>query len=64
MLLYFCFKFPTVLLLIYFKAGDYFFFCSRVLIHFLQVSRGSWAESWPAQEDICPKQLSEKDIEQ
>lgn len=34
----FFFLFPTVLLFIYFKAGDYFFFCSRALIHFLQVS--------------------------
>lgn len=27
--------FSTVLLFIYFKAGDYFFFCFRVLIHSL-----------------------------
>lgn len=45
----------TVLLFSYFKAGDYFFFCSRVLIHFLQVSCCFLRENSLMQEDICQK---------
>lgn len=47
--------FSTVLLFIYFKAGDYFFFCFRVLIHFLQVSYYFLRENSLTQEDICQK---------
>lgn len=42
-------------LFISFKAGDYFFFCLRVLIHFLQVSCHFLRENSLTQEDICQK---------